>query len=57
MSKRDYLNTSSNSHKKILSLQVTSEQVHDKTVIPKLVDGIIIKQKKIIDCYRRCFLR
>jgi len=50
MSKRDYLNTSNNSHKKkrILSLQVTSEQVHDTKVIPKLVDDIIIKQKKIV---------
>ena len=35
--------------KRFLSLQVTSEQVHDTKVIPKLVDDITIKQEKIID--------
>ena len=35
--------------KRILSLQVTSEQVHDGKVLPKLVDDITIKQNKIID--------
>jgi hypothetical protein len=35
--------------KRILSLQVTSEQVHDSKVLPKLIDDITIKQNKIID--------
>ena len=35
--------------KRILSLQVTSEQVHDGKVLPKLVDDITIKQNKEID--------
>ena len=35
--------------KKILSLQVTSEKVHDGKVLPKLVDDITIKQNKEID--------
>ena len=35
--------------KRILSLQVTSEQVHDGKVLPKLVDDITIKNNKIID--------
>jgi Transposase DDE domain len=35
--------------KKILSLQVTSEQVHDGKVLPELIDDIIIKNNKIID--------
>ena len=33
----------------IISLQVTSEQVHDGKVLPKLVDDITIKNNKIID--------
>ena len=32
--------------KRILSLQVTSEQVHDGKVLPELVDDITIKQNK-----------
>jgi IS5 family transposase len=35
--------------KRILSLQVTSEQVHDGKVLPKLVDDITIKQNKVIE--------
>ena len=35
--------------KKILSLHVTSEQVHDSKVLPKLIDDITIKQNKIVD--------
>ncbi|MGD1838053.1 MAG: transposase [Nitrososphaeraceae archaeon] len=33
----------------MLSLLVTSEQVHDSKVLPKLIDDITIKQNKIID--------
>ena len=35
--------------KRILSLQVTSEQVHDGKVLPELVDDITIKQNKMIE--------
>jgi transposase len=35
--------------KRILSLLVTSEQVHDGKVLPELVDDITIKNNKIID--------
>ena len=35
--------------KRILSLKVTSEQVHDSHVLPKLVDDIIIKQNKVVE--------
>lgn len=35
--------------KRILSLYVTSEQVHDGKVLSKLVDDITIKQNKVID--------
>ena len=35
--------------KKILSLHVTSEQVHDSKLLPKLIDDITIKQNKIVD--------
>jgi IS5 family transposase len=35
--------------KRILSLIVTSEQVHDGKLLPKLVDDITIKNNKIID--------
>jgi hypothetical protein len=35
--------------KRILSLQVTSEQVHDGQVLPILVEDITIKQNKEID--------
>ena len=35
--------------KRILSLHVTSEQVHDGKVLSKLVDDIVIKQNKVID--------
>jgi Transposase DDE domain len=35
--------------KRILSLQVTSEQVHDGKVLPELINDIIIKQNKVID--------
>ena len=35
--------------KRILSLQVTSEKVHDNEVLPKLVDDITLKQNKEID--------
>ncbi len=33
----------------ILSLKVTSEQVHDSHVLPELVDDIIIKQNKVVE--------
>ena len=35
--------------KRILSLIVTSEQVHDGKILPELIDDITIKQNKIID--------
>jgi DDE family transposase len=35
--------------KRILSLHVTSEQVHDSKVFPELIDDITIKQNKEID--------
>jgi hypothetical protein len=35
--------------KRILSLQVTSEQVHDGKVLPKLVDDITLKQNKVVE--------
>jgi Transposase DDE domain len=35
--------------KRILSLDVTSEQVHDSQVLPVLIDDITIKQNKVID--------
>jgi hypothetical protein len=35
--------------KRILSLQVTSEQVHDGKVLPLLIDDITIKQNKVIE--------
>jgi DDE family transposase len=35
--------------KRILSLHVTSEQVHDGKVLPKLVDDITIKQNKVVE--------
>ena len=35
--------------KRILSLIVTSEQVHDAKVLPKLVDDITIKQNKVVE--------
>ena len=35
--------------KRILSLHVTSEQVHDSKVLPKLIEDITIKQNKIVD--------
>src|SRR5215207_8226787 len=35
--------------KRILSLNVTSEQVHDGKVLSELVDDITIKQNKIVD--------
>ena len=35
--------------KRIISLHVTSEQVHDGKVLPELVDDITIKQNKIIE--------
>ena len=35
--------------KRILSLQVTSEQVHDGKVLPVLIEDITIKQNKVID--------
>ena len=35
--------------KRILSLQVTSEQVHDGKILPELIDNITIKQNKIVD--------
>jgi hypothetical protein len=35
--------------KRILSLDVTSEQVHDSKVLPVLIDDITIKQNKIVN--------
>ena len=35
--------------KRILSLDVTSEQVHDSKVLPVLIEDITIKQNKIVD--------
>jgi Transposase DDE domain len=35
--------------KRVISLQVTSEHVHDGKILPKLVDDITIKNNKIID--------
>ena len=35
--------------RKIISLDVTSERVHDGKVLSKLVDDITIKQNKVID--------
>jgi hypothetical protein len=35
--------------RRILSLQVTSEQVHDSKVLPELINDITIKDNKIID--------
>ncbi|MDX1371969.1 MAG: transposase, partial [Nitrososphaeraceae archaeon] len=35
--------------KRILSLYVTSEEVHDGKVLPKLIEDITIKQNKEID--------
>jgi hypothetical protein len=35
--------------KRILSLQVTSEQIHDGKVLPKLVDDITLKQNKVVE--------
>ena len=35
--------------KRIISLHVTSEQVHDGKVLPQLVEDITIKQNKIIE--------
>ena len=35
--------------KRILSLQVTSEQVHDGKVLPQLIDDISLRQNKVID--------
>jgi transposase len=35
--------------KRILSLHVTSEQVHDGKVLPELVDDITIKQNKVVE--------
>ena len=35
--------------KRILSLIVTSEEVHDGTILPELIDDITIKQNKIVD--------
>lgn len=35
--------------KKILSLQVTSEQVHNSKILPELVDDITIKQNKVVE--------
>jgi Transposase DDE domain len=36
-------------NKRILSLQVTSEEVHDGKVLPKLIDEITIQNNKMID--------
>ncbi len=36
-------------NKRILSLQVTSEEVHDGKVLPKLIDQITIQNNKMID--------
>src|SRR5574339_1202315 len=35
--------------KRVLSLKVTSEQVHDGKVLPELIDDITIKQNKMIE--------
>lgn len=35
--------------KRILSLIVTSEEVHDGKILPELIDDITIKQNKIVD--------
>jgi hypothetical protein len=35
--------------KRILSLIVTTEQVHDGKILPELIDDITIKQNKIVD--------
>ena len=35
--------------KRILSLDVTSEQVHDSKVLPELIDDITIKQNKVVE--------
>ena len=35
--------------KRILSLQVTSEQVHDGKVLPELIEDITIKQNKRVN--------
>ncbi len=35
--------------KRVLSLKVTSEQVHDGKVLPELIDDITIKQNKVIE--------
>ena len=35
--------------KRILSLIVTSEEVHDGKILPELIDDITIKQNKVID--------
>src|SRR5215203_2472768 len=35
--------------KRILSLHVTSEQVHDGKILPELVDDITIKQNKVVE--------
>jgi hypothetical protein len=35
--------------KRILSLQVTSEKVHDGKVLPELIDDITIKQNKVVE--------
>jgi hypothetical protein len=35
--------------KRVLSLKVTSEQVHDGKVLPELINDILIKQNKIIE--------
>lgn len=37
------------SKKRILSLKVTSEQIHDSHVPPRLVDDNIIKQNKVVE--------
>ena len=35
--------------KRILSLEVTSEEVHDGKILPKLLDDITIKQNKVVE--------
>ena len=35
--------------KRILSLDVTSEQIHDGKVLPVLIEDITIKQNKIVN--------
>ena len=50
--KRDYLKIHiavDIKKKRILSLQVTSEKVHDGKVLPELVDDITIKQNRIVE--------